>query len=89
MSPPQERNIADDAYKAERAQLLLSFGEKLRAAREQRNLSQESLAEITNVHRTHLGALERGRRKPYLAMLLIHTLGIPPGTCSRACACQK
>lgn len=61
----------DDAYKAERARLLLAFAEKLRAERERRNVSQESLAEIANVHRTHLGALERGLREPHLAMLLI------------------
>jgi transcriptional regulator with XRE-family HTH domain len=82
MSPPQKRRVADDAYKTERARLLLAFGEKLRAAREQRNISQETLAEIANVHRTHLGALERGLREPHLAMLLIlaDALRISPGT---------
>jgi DNA-binding XRE family transcriptional regulator len=73
MSPPQKRRVADDAYKAERARLLLAFAEKLRAERERRNLSQESLAAIANVHRTHLGALERGLREPHLAMLLSAT----------------
>lgn len=82
MSPAQKRNIGDDAYKAERARLLLAFGERLRTERERQNLSQESLAEVANVHRTHLGALERGRREPHLAMLLIlaNALRIPPGT---------
>ena len=61
----------DDAYTAERDRLLQAFGERLRAARERRNVSQETLAEIANVHRTHLGALERGRREPHLTMLLI------------------
>ena len=60
-----------DAYKAERGRLLLAFGEKLRAERERRNLSQGVLAEIANVHRTHIGALELGQREPHLSMLLI------------------
>lgn len=72
--PPPE--ILDDAYRAERARLLLAFGAKLRAERERRNLSQEALAEIANVHRTHLGALELGQREPQLAMLLILADGL-------------
>lgn len=73
---------ARDAYTAERSRLLLAFGEKLRAERERRNVSQETLAEIADVHRTHLGALERGRREPHLSMLLIlaDALEIPPRT---------
>jgi transcriptional regulator with XRE-family HTH domain len=71
-----------DAYTVEHARLLLSFGEKLRAEREHRNVSQETLAEIANVHRTHLGALELGQRDPHLSMLLIlaDALEVPPGT---------
>jgi transcriptional regulator with XRE-family HTH domain len=60
-----------DAYKAERVRLLLAFGLKLRAERERRNLSQDVLAEVANVHRTHIGALELGQREPHLSMLLI------------------
>jgi transcriptional regulator with XRE-family HTH domain len=80
--PPEAPQVLDDAYAAERARLLLAFGEKLRAERERRNISQETLAEIANVHRTHLGALELGRREPCLAMLLIlaDALGASPGT---------
>ncbi len=82
MSPSEKRKIADDAYKTERAQLLMAFAEKLRAKRERRNLSQETLAKIANIHRTHLSALERGRREPHLAMLLVlaDALRVPPGT---------
>jgi transcriptional regulator with XRE-family HTH domain len=86
MSPrqpsPQAPKVAYDPYKAERARLLLAFGGKLRAERERRNLSQEALAAIVNVHRTHLSALEQGLREPGLAMLLILAggLGISPET---------
>lgn len=70
-----------DAYTAERDQLLRAFAAKLRAAREQRNLSQETLARIADVHRTHVSALERGHREPGLATLLIlaDVLGLPRG----------
>jgi transcriptional regulator with XRE-family HTH domain len=69
------------AYKAERGRLLLAFGEKLRDEREQRNLSQDALAETANVHRTHIGALELGQREPHLSMLLIlaDALSVPVG----------
>jgi transcriptional regulator with XRE-family HTH domain len=70
-----------DPYKAERARLLLAFGEKLRGERERRNLSQEAVARRANVHRTQLGALELGQRDPHVTMLLVLAdgLGITPG----------
>jgi transcriptional regulator with XRE-family HTH domain len=70
-----------DAYTAEHARLLLTFGGNLRAVRDRRNVSLETLAEIANVHRTHLGALERGLRDPRMSMLLIlaDALEVPPG----------
>jgi transcriptional regulator with XRE-family HTH domain len=79
--PPAAPKVVADAYKAERARLLLAFGEKLRTERERRNLSQEALAEIANVHRTQIGALEQGLRDPHLTMLLILAdgLGVSPG----------
>lgn len=73
--------MSSDAYLAERSRLLLAFGGKLRVERERRDVSQDVLAEIANVHRTHIGALELGRRDPHLTMLLIlaDTLGVSPG----------
>jgi transcriptional regulator with XRE-family HTH domain len=59
------------AYATERARVLDAFAVRMRAARERRGLSQESLAVIANVHRTHIGALELGRREPHLMMLLV------------------
>lgn len=69
------------AYKAEHARLLLTFGAKLRAERDRRNVSLERMAEIANVHRTHIGALELGRRDPRMSMLLIlaDALEVRPG----------
>jgi transcriptional regulator with XRE-family HTH domain len=62
-----------DAYAVERALVLRAFAEKLRAARERRGLSQETLARLADIHRTHIGAMESGRREPHLTMLLILT----------------
>jgi transcriptional regulator with XRE-family HTH domain len=39
--------------------ILLKFGAKLRAERLKRNLSQEKLAELADVHRNYIGMLER------------------------------
>jgi transcriptional regulator with XRE-family HTH domain len=66
-----------DAYAVERARVLEIFAARMRAARERCGLSQESLAEVANVHRTQISALELGRREPHLTMLLIlkDTLG--------------
>ncbi len=58
-------------YEAERARVLHAFGARMRAERERCGLSQESLAEVANVHRTQISALELGRREPHLTMLLI------------------
>jgi transcriptional regulator with XRE-family HTH domain len=71
----------NSAYNAEHARLLLTFGEKLRTVRDRRNVSLERMAEIANVHRTHIGALELGRRDPRMSMLLIlaDALEIRPG----------
>lgn len=40
----------------------LEFGRNLRAVRLERNLSQESLADVLEVHRTFIGSVERGER---------------------------
>jgi transcriptional regulator with XRE-family HTH domain len=60
-----------DAYTVERARLLKAFGEQLRGLRKRRNLAQEGLAEIANVHRNEIGVLERGQCEPGLLTLLV------------------
>ena len=43
-----------------------SFGELIRTARKNRNLTQEELADKAGLHFTYIGQIERGRRNPSL-----------------------
>lgn len=52
-----------------RSALLQTFGVNLRRQREARGLTQDALAEKLNVHRTHVGGLERGEKNISLVKL--------------------
>ena len=41
---------------------LVAFGENIRSLRERKGFSQERLAELAELHRTYVGAVERGER---------------------------
>ena len=61
-------------------QELIKLGDKLRTFRLKCNFSQEKLAEITNLDRTYISSLERGKRNPSFLILkkLAACLGIGP-----------
>ncbi|MDD3480899.1 MAG: helix-turn-helix transcriptional regulator [Patescibacteria group bacterium] len=46
---------------------LKQFGKRIAEVRKERNLTQEELAELVNVHRTYIGFIEQGKRNPVIA----------------------
>jgi transcriptional regulator with XRE-family HTH domain len=48
----------------------IAFGQRLRALRTERGISQDELADRTGVHPTAVGRLERGLREPRLKTIL-------------------
>ncbi len=61
------------------SELAFSVGEKIRAARERRNLTQKDLSDSTGIKRPNIARLERGTGLPNLATLLkvANGLGVP------------
>jgi transcriptional regulator with XRE-family HTH domain len=72
----QAPNLDEDAEEASRA-----FGVRLKALREEHGISQDKLADETNIHPTAIGRMERGKREPRLTTILklARGLGVKPG----------
>ena len=58
----------------------LQFGETVREMRLALDLSQEMLAELTGLHRTYIGSVERGERNINLQNIvsIAHALQVSP-----------
>lgn len=64
-----------------REEVLVAFGRQVAAARRGIGLSQEALAAKAGIHRTYVGAVERGERNVSLLNIqkLAIALGVDPG----------
>jgi len=49
-----------------REQVIIKFGQKLKALRKSKGLSQSDLADISDFNRNYIGMVERGERNPTL-----------------------
>ncbi|HEY0248712.1 MAG TPA: helix-turn-helix transcriptional regulator [Gryllotalpicola sp.] len=58
-----------------------AFGEQLRQARLERGITQEELANLTGMHSSNVGRIERGAANPSLSTMarLAHALGTDLG----------
>ncbi|WP_427834131.1 helix-turn-helix domain-containing protein [Actinobacillus pleuropneumoniae] len=58
--------------------LIIDIGITITKLRKKKNLSQESLAELSEIHRTYLSEVEGGKRNPTISVLnrVVEALGI-------------
>lgn len=52
------------------------FGARIKALREEKNWSQEELADRTDLHRTYISSIERGIRNPTISVIEKLALGL-------------
>lgn len=60
--------------------LTISFGERVKDVRSSMNISQEQLAVMANISRTHMGRIERGDKSPTIETVgkIAKALNCPP-----------
>jgi DNA-binding XRE family transcriptional regulator len=61
---------------------VIAFGIRMKAIREDRGYSQESLADLAHLHRTYIGGIERGERNLSLINIwrIADALEVPPSS---------
>ncbi len=56
--------------------IAVNFGQRVRSLRQSKHLSQEKLAELTGLHSTYIGQIERGEKSPTLDSVYKIALGL-------------
>lgn len=66
------------SYSANEQAVMRKLGVRVRQLRDERNVSQERLAELANIHRTYISSIERGQQNISLTILirLADSLGV-------------
>jgi DNA-binding XRE family transcriptional regulator len=74
-------SVADPRQDQDRKQASSAFGKRLRELRDRQELSQDGLADATDIHPTAIGRMERGAREPRLTTILrlADGLDVQPG----------
>ncbi len=54
----------------------ICFGQRIRGLRQSKNISQEKLAELSGLHTTYIGQIERGEKSPTLDSIYKISLGL-------------
>jgi transcriptional regulator with XRE-family HTH domain len=65
-------NMGDDSSNS----IMARFGERVRALRKKRGLSQEDFADLCGLDRTYIGAIERGERNVSLVNITKIAVGL-------------
>ena len=72
----------DDVDELQAKAIQRQFGARMRALRHSRGLSQDRFAPVCGLHRTYVGAVERGECNISLVNIcrIAQALGVPPAT---------
>jgi transcriptional regulator with XRE-family HTH domain len=63
--------------KTQKTEVQLNFGDSIRKYRNEKKLSQEQLASLSDLDRTYIGGIERGERNP--SLVNIHKIAVALG----------